>query len=296
MIQISRFSDTNERFVNLLKRQGGIPAEVMSTTAEILDNVRINGDKALNMYMKRFDNIDLEKESILVSDEEFERAKKQIDASSSEAIKRACDNIMTYHEKQKIGGYKVEYEDGVVLERKYKPLQRAAVTVPGDMAPLVSSMYMNLIPAIVAGVPEICIITKPKLGSINPILLFTADYLGVKNIYKISGAQGIAAVAYGTERVKKVDIIAGPGNNYTQAAKKLLYGNVRIDSLAGPSEIAIIADDSVDPKYIAADVLSQAEHGTGFEASTVFCTNMKQVRILKCKLKRLSGMVALTLK
>ena len=146
---------------------------------------------------------------------------------------------------------------------------------------------MNLIPAIVAGVPNIYIISKPKNGKINECLLYVADYLNVKNVFKISGAQGIAAVAYGTDRIPKVDAIVGPGNNYTQMAKKQLYGTLKIDSLAGPSEIAIIADDSADPTYIAADLLSQAEHGTGFEASSVFCLNNDRAKLICAEVERL---------
>jgi histidinol dehydrogenase len=170
------------------------------------------------------------------------------------------------------------------MERKYTALNSAAVTVPGNMAPLISTLCMNLVPALVAGVPNIHILTKPRRdGSIDERLLYVADYLGVKNFYKICGSQGLAAVAYGTETVKKVDAITGPGNNYTQMAKKLLFGEVKIDSIAGPSEIAIIADEKVNPTFIAADMMSQAEHGTGFEASTTFCLSWEQAEAIKAE-------------
>lgn len=174
-----------------------------------------------------------------------------------------------------------EYEDGAVLERKYTPINSIAVTVPGNMAPLVSTLCMNLIPAIVAGVPNIYILTKPRIdGTIDEYLLYVADYLNIKNYLKISGSQGLAAVAYGTSNIKKVDAIVDPGNNFTQMAKKLLYGEVKIDSIAGPSEIAIIADENANPSFVAADMMSQAEHGTGFEASTTFClSEMKAQQI-----------------
>lgn len=185
-------------------------------------------------------------------------------------------------------GFLEKYEDGVVLERKYTPLDSIAVTVPGNMAPLVSTLYMNLIPAIVAGVPNIYILTKPGLdGTIDEHLLYVADYLNVKNYYKLSGSQGLAAVAYGTETVRKVDAITGPGNNFTQIAKKLLFGEVKIDSIAGPSEIAIIADENANPAFIAADMMSQAEHGTGFEASTTFCLSETQAKEIKKEIIRL---------
>lgn len=185
-------------------------------------------------------------------------------------------------------GFSEEFEDGTVLERKYTPIHSVAVTVPGNMAPLVSTLYMNLIPAIVAGVPDIYILTKPRMdGSVDEHLLYVADYLNVKNFYKLSGSQGLAAVAYGTKTVRKVDAITGPGNNFTQMAKKLLFGEVKIDSIAGPSEIAIIADEDANPTFIAADMMSQAEHGTGFEASTAFCMSETQAKKIKEEVIRL---------
>ena len=287
MINISKFSFDNKRFVNILNRLGGIPTQVVETVDAILNDVKENGDIALNKYMKKFDGIDLDTVDVRVSEEEFLAAKKNISSSLAESIKKACDNIIKYHQNQMPAGYKEFYEDGVILERKYRPLERVAVTVPGDKAPLLSTLYMNLIPAVVAGVPEIYVITKPKDGKINDCLLYVADYLNVKNVLKISGAQGIAAVAFGTKKIPKVDAVFGPGNNYTQIAKKQLYGTVRIDSLAGPSEIAIIADESSNPTFIAADLLSQAEHGTGCEASSVFCTSFKHAELIKAEVERL---------
>ena len=290
MIQISQFSFENPRFLNLLGRRGGIPEEVELTVKEILQNVRKNGDRALHAYMKKYDGADIDKIGLLVSEEEFENARKKVSEPFKEAVRAACDNLLCFHRKQLPEGYQECGEDGVILERRYVPINSAAVMVPGSMAPLVSTLCMNLIPAIVDGVPNLCILTKPgKNGTIDEHLLYTADYLGVRNYYKISGAQGLAAVAYGTETVKRVDAILGPGNNYTQMAKKLLYGQVKIDALAGPSEIAIIADGNASPTYIAADLLSQAEHGTGFEAATAFCPTLEQARRIRDELIRLSG-------
>ncbi len=287
MINISEFSYQNERFLNLLNRQGDIPGDVIATVSEVLNDIRTNGDSALKKYMLKFDGVDLEKTSIKVTEQEFLEAAEHIPQEFKDAIKLACDNLFSYHKKQKPESYQVSYDNDVILQRKYIPLQRVAVTVPGQMAPLFSTLYMNVIPAIVAGVPEICIITKPVNGKINDYILYTAHYLGVKTVYKISGAQGIAAVAYGTEQIDKVDAIVGPGNNYTQMAKKLLYGQVKIDSIAGPSEIAIIADEHANARFIAADLLSQAEHGTGFEASTVFCLSNEQAEKIKNELNQL---------
>ncbi len=287
MIEISKFSFENPRFLNLLNRQNDIPPEIMKTVSGILEDVRVNGDSALNRYMLEFDQIDLTKADILVGKEEIEAARENVSPALRDAIAQACQNIRAFHVPQLPKSYRVSYTDGVSLERRYKPLDRVAVTVPGQMAPLLSTLYMNLIPAIVAGVPDLCILTKPKDGKIPDVLLYAADFLNVRQIYKISGAQGIAAMAYGTQRIKKADAIVGPGNHYTQAAKKLLYGSVKIDSLAGPSEIVVIADQNACAAQIAADLLSQAEHGTGYEACTAFCLSRDQAVKVKAEIERL---------
>jgi len=288
MVTISTFSYENPRFQNLLRRRSSIPQEVESTVREVLQNVKEQGDKALYDYMKRFDHVDMEQIGLFVSEAEFSSAREHVTEAFKEAVKRACDNLFRFHQRQLPAGFCEAYEDGAVLERRYTPINRVAVTVPGNMAPLVSTLCMNLVPAIVAGVPELYILTKPRAdGTIDEHLLYVADYLKVKNYYKICGAQGLAAVAYGTDTVKKVDAITGPGNNYTQMAKKLLFGEVKIDSIAGPSEIAIIADENAKPTFIAADMMSQAEHGTGFEASTVFCLSKEQAIQIKNEVNRL---------
>ena len=288
MVTISKFSYENPRYVNLLKRRGSIPKEVEATVIDVLKNVKSKGDEALYSYMEKFDNVDINEIGLFVSEEEFANAKEKVSEEFKESVKKACDNLFRFHKRQLPLGFSEKYEDGALLERKYIPINSVAVTVPGNMAPLVSTLYMNLIPAIVAGVPNIYILTKPRLdGTIDEHLLYVADYLNVKKYYKISGSQGLAAVAYGTETVKKVDAIVGPGNNYTQMAKKLLFGEVKIDSLAGPSEIAIIADEDANPTFIAADMMSQAEHGTGFEASTTFCLSETQAQKIKEEIIRL---------
>ncbi len=288
MVTISRFSYENPRFINLLSRRSSIPKEVELTVREVLRNVKEHGDRALHDYMKKFDNVDIGKIGLLATEEEFARARELVSEDFKEAVKRACDNLFRFHKRQLPTGFCETYEDGSILERRYTPINSLAVTVPGNMAPLVSTLYMNLIPAIVAQVPDIYILTKPRAdGTIDEHLLYTADYLNVKNYYKICGSQGLAAVAYGTETVKKVDAITGPGNNYTQMAKKLLFGEVKIDSIAGPSEIAIIADENANPVFIAADIMSQAEHGTGFEACTAFCLSERQALKIKSEIIRL---------
>ena len=288
MVTISKFQFDNPRYVNLLNRRSSIPEEVEATVKDVLKNVKEKGDEALYSYMKEFDNVDINKIGLFVSEEEFANAKEKVSEEFKEAVKKACDNLFRFHKRQLPVGFSEEYEDGAVLERKYTPINSVAITVPGNMAPLVSTLCMNLIPAIVAGVPNIYILTKPRVdGTIDEHLLYVADYLNVKNYYKLSGSQGLAAVAYGTETVKKVDAITGPGNNYTQMAKKLLFGEVKIDSIAGPSEIAIIADEDANPTFIAADMMSQAEHGTGFEASTTFCLSEAQAQKIKNEIIRL---------
>ncbi len=287
MITISKFSYENPRYLNLLKQRSSIPEEVETTVKDVLKNVREKGDEALYLYMKKFDDVDIGKIGLFVSEEEFANAKEKVSEEFKEAVKRACDNLFKFHKRQLPKGFVEEYEDGAVLERKYTPINSVAVTVPGNMAPLVSTLCMNLIPAIVAGVPNIYILTKPRIdGTIDEHLLYAADYLNVKKYYKLSGSQGLAAVAYGTETVKKVDAVTGPGNNFTQMAKKLLFGEVKIDSIAGPSEIAIIAEEDANPTFIAADMMSQAEHGTGFEASTTFCLSETKAHALAVKVRK----------
>lgn len=282
MVTISKFDVQNPRYINLLKRRSSIPPEVETTVREVLKNVKEKGDEALKLYMKKFDGVDPDEIGFFVSDREFAEAKEKVSAEFKEAVKRACDNLFKFHSRQLPAGFSEAYEDGVVLERRYTPVGSVAVTVPGNMAPLISTLYMNLVPAIVAGVPNLYILTKPRAdGTIDEHLLYVADYLKVRNYLKISGSQGLAAVAYGTESIRKVDAIVGPGNHYTQMAKKLLFGEVKIDSVAGPSEIAIIADENANPAFIAADLMSQAEHGTGFEASTAFCLSEAQAQQIR---------------
>ena len=289
MVKISKFDYENPRYQNLLSRRSSIPENVEITVKEVLKNVKENGDAALRDYMQRFDGVDINEIGLMVSDAEFEVAKERVPEEFKEAVKLACDNLFRFHKRQVPTGFTEKYENGAVLERKYTPLNSVAVTVPGDMAPLISTLCMNLVPAVVAGVPNIYILTKPrKDGTIDDRLLYVADYLGVRNYYKISGSQGLAAVAFGTETVKKVDAITGPGNNYTQMAKKLLFGEVKIDSIAGPSEIAILADEKANSTFIAADMMSQAEHGTGFEASTAFVLSEAQAEEIKAEIDRLT--------
>ena len=195
MVTISKFSYQNPRYVNLLKRRSSIPEEVETTVKEVLKNVKEKGDEALYSYMKKFDGVDIQKIGLFVSEEEFAHAKENVSEEFKEAVKRACDNLFRFHKRQLPLGFTEEYEDGAILERKYTPINSVAVTVPGNMAPLVSTLCMNLIPAIVAGVPNIYILTKPRIdGTIDEHLLYVADYLNIKNYCTKSLARRLAKV------------------------------------------------------------------------------------------------------
>ncbi len=284
MISISPFSFGNPRFRALLEKTRETPAEVLRTVEEILAQVRDGGDGALFACMSRYDGIELSRENVRVADEEFDQAGQRIGAPFAAALKQAVDNLFKFHQHQLPKSYSVAYDHSVKLQRLYRPIERVGVCVPAGSAPLASSLYMNLVPALVAGVPEIAIISPPRGGRIDDHILYVADYLGVREVYKVSGAQGVAALAYGTDSVARVDKIVGPGNIYTQTAKKLLYGTVGIDSIAGPSEVVIIADPSTPPIYVAADLLAQAEHGSGQETAVAFCTTMEHAEAVSSAL------------
>lgn len=225
----------------------------------IIRKVREKQDKALYEYTKQFDGVTLD--DLVVSEKEFREAKQFTTPEFLSALKQAAKNIRAYHNEQKEKSWLVEQDNGIMLGQKITPIDRVGVYVPGGKAGYPSTVLMTVIPAQLAGVKEIVITTPPgKDGKVNPYVLLAAELLGIKKIYKIGGAQAIAALAYGTETVKKVDKIVGPGNAYVARAKKWVYGTVGIDMIAGPSEICIIADEKANPRYLAADLLSQAEH------------------------------------
>ena len=246
---------------DLLKRSPNQYPEYESRVAVILERVKTEKDQALFDYTEQFDGAKLNKDTIVVTEEEIETAYEEIDASLIEIIRKAKENIRIYHEKQKQYSWFDSKPDGTMLGQKVTALQRVGVYVPGGKAVYPSSVLMNVIPAKVAGVEEIVMVTPPgKDGRVNPNTLVAAKEAGVDVIYKVGGAQAIAALAYGTESIPKVDKIVGPGNIYVALAKKAVYGHVSIDSIAGPSEILVIADETANPRYVAADLLSQAEH------------------------------------
>ena len=233
--------------------------DVSKTVTEILENVKTNGDKALIEYAEKFDKASLT--SLEVTEEEFQEALSLVEPNFLEVLKKASENIREFHSKQVRNGFKIQKQNGVIIGQKITPIERAGLYVPGGTAAYPSTVLMDSIPAKIAGVKEVCITTPPnKEGKINPVILASAKIAGVDKVYKVGGAQAIGALAYGTETIKKVDKIVGPGNAFVAEAKRQVFGLVSIDMIAGPSEILVIADGKSNPRHIASDLLSQAEH------------------------------------
>ncbi len=246
---------------DLLKRSPNQYSSYEDTVNEILKNVREEGDKALFSYTKKFDKFDLTADNILVTRQEIDAAYQALDDALIETIRKSAENIRVFHQKQLRNSWFDAKPDGTILGMKITPIERVGVYVPGGKAAYPSSVLMNVVPAKVAGVDEIIMTTPPGAdGRINPGTLVAADIAGVNRIFKAGGAQAIAAMAFGTASIPKVDKITGPGNIFVALAKKAVYGYVSIDSIAGPSEIMVLADETANPRYVAADLLSQAEH------------------------------------
>ena len=254
--------DTKKNLLeDLLKRSPNQYSAYEKDVAKILEDVKREGDEALFGYTARFDGAHLDAETVRVTEQEIQEAYDQVDEELLGIIRRALHNIRTYHEKQRQNSWFDSRPDGIILGQKVTALARVGVYVPGGKAAYPSSVLMNIAPAKAAGVDEIIMVTPPdKNGKVTPTTLVAAKEAGADVVYKIGGAQAIGALAYGTESIPKVDKIVGPGNIYVALAKKAVYGHVSIDAIAGPSEILVIADDSANPSYVAADLLSQAEH------------------------------------
>ncbi len=251
----------NKLMTDLLKRTTDDYGEQELIVKEIIKNVHDNGDAALFEYTKKFDKADISASNIKVTDAEIEEAYGQVDGDLIEVIRKAIKNISDFHELQKRNSWINTYENGSVLGQRVTPIESAGVYVPGGKAAYPSTVLMNVLPAKVAGVSRIVMTTPCNAeGKVYPTTLVAAKEAGVQDIYKVGGAQAIAALAYGTESIPKVDKIVGPGNIFVAIAKRLVYGHVSIDSIAGPSEILVLADETATPKYVAADLLSQAEH------------------------------------
>lgn len=261
---------------DLLKRSTDSYPEEERAVADILDAVKKNGDAAIFEYEARFDHCELTADTVRVTPEEIREAYAAVPAELTGIIKRAIERIRKFHEQQKQKSWFMTEENGMVLGQRVTPLARAGVYVPGGKAAYPSSVLMNVIPAQVAGVKEIIMCTPPgRDGKVTPTTLVAACESGVGAIYKVGGAQAVAAMAYGTESIPKTDIITGPGNIYVALAKRAVYGHVAIDSVAGPSEITVLADASADPHFVAADLLSQAEHDE--LASSILVTTSREL-------------------
>lgn len=261
---------------NLLKRSPNSYGQYEEAVNAILANVKENKDKAVFDYTKQFDKADINAGNIRVTGAEIEEAYSLVDDSLVEVIRKALVNIRDYHMKQKQYSWFDTTPQGTMLGQKVTPLEKVGVYVPGGKAVYPSSVLMNIIPAVVAGVDKIIMTTPPNAeGKVSPNTLVAAKEAGVQEIYKVGGAQAIGALAYGTESIPKVDKIVGPGNIFVALAKKAVYGHVSIDSIAGPSEILVIADETANPRYVAADLLSQAEHDE--MASAILITTSEEL-------------------
>lgn len=253
-------SGFEEKFTTFLSAKRENDADVNGTVAQIIADVRKNGDTALFDYTKRFDQVELTSQSIRVSEKEIEEAVKSCKKETLDALYLAAERIEAFHEKQIPESRMFNDETGALLGWRWTPVFAAGLYVPGGTAAYPSSVLMNAVPAKVAGVKRIVMAVPAPQGKINPLVLAAADCVGIDEIYRIGGAQAIAALAYGTDSVKPVDIIVGPGNAYVAAAKRQVFGKVGIDMIAGPSEILVVADETANPEWVATDLLSQAEH------------------------------------
>ena len=273
MIKILKYGEvkTSEIFSRVVP-----PVDVTSIVADIIDNVKRNGDDALLFYCEKFDGAKLS--SMEVSEEEFDEAISKIEPQFIEVLNKAAKNIRKFHEKQVRHGFIINDEDGIVMGQKVIPVDRAGIYVPGGTAAYPSTVLMNAIPAKIAGCGQIVMVTPPgKYGKVNPAILTAAKIAGVDKVFKVGGAQAVAALAFGTETIPKVDKIVGPGNAFVAEAKRQVFGLVSIDMIAGPSEILVIADKKSNPKFVAADLLSQAEHDK--LASAVLVTDSEELAI-----------------
>ena len=280
MIEIIN-SNNQERLNQKLKSVGersiALDADLMSTVGAIINDVRVRGDEALIEYNARFDGCVMQPSKLRISEEELRRIASGVEGNVLEALREAINNVKRFHEHERQESWKIETENGVRLAQRVTPIERVGLYVPGGTASYPSSVVMNVVPAQVAGVRRVVVATPPRSLRENPAVAAALWQLGVSEVYAVGGAQAIAALAFGTESVPRVDKITGPGNRYVAAAKKLVFGAVGIDSIAGPSEVVIIADDTANPKLVAADLLAQAEHDE--DSAALLITTSKQLAI-----------------
>lgn len=273
MIKIMKYGEVSK---DEIFARGETSFDVADIVMDIIENVKQNGDKALFEYAEKFDKAKLS--SLEVTEEEIEEAFNKVEPKFIEIIKTAAQNIRNFHEKQVRNSFIINEQDGIVTGQKVTPIEKVGLYVPGGTAAYPSTVLMDSIPAKIAGCSEICIATPPSAdGKVNPVILAAAKIAGVDRIFKMGGAQAIAALAYGTQTVPKVDKIVGPGNAFVAEAKRQVFGRVSIDMIAGPSEILVIADGKSNPKFVAADLLSQAEHDK--MASAVLVTDSMELAV-----------------
>lgn len=291
MLRAINPENTRELQAYLKSRATDLSPDVLMKTSAILEDVKNNGDAALAKYTRQFDGVDLAPGMFRVSSEVLDAAAAQADPVFVEALQAAKANIEQYHQAQKKDGYEIRRDNGVYLGQRVLPLDAVGIYVPGGRAQYPSSVLMNAIPAKIAGVSRIVMMTPPsKDGGLHPNIAAAAKVAGVDEIYTAGGAQGIAALAYGTESIAPVDKIVGPGNIFVAAAKKLVFGQVDIDMIAGPSEILVIADETANPRFVAADLLSQAEHDP-MASSILLTTSAKMAEAVNEELRRQSALL-----
>ncbi len=273
-------------FARIRARAGAADARIEQAVRTIVARVRRDGDRALLAYTRQFDGVALTPARLRVTDAELRRAAKAMPPPVGAALRLAARRIRTYHAKQRQGSWRYHDPVGLELGQQIRPLARVGVYVPGGKAAYPSSVLMNIIPARVAGVHEVVMVSPPGRAGDNPAVLAAASLAGVSAVYRVGGAQAVAALAYGTKTIPRVDKIVGPGNAFVQAAKKLVYGSVDIDSTAGPSEVLVIADATADPAYVAADLLAQAEHGSGDECAVLLTPSARLAEAVRTELAR----------
>lgn len=273
MLLDSGSSDFSERFAELLSAKREVSQDVDATVRAIIEDVRVRGDKALVELTRKFDDVNLSESGIRVSDDEIDAAIAEVGEETRDALAVAYSRIVAHHERQLPKDDLYEDEIGATLGYRWTAVEAAGLYVPGGTASYPSSVLMNAVPAKVAGVPRIAMVVPMPNGEINPLVFAAARLAGVSEIYRIGGAQAIAALAYGTKTIQPVSVIVGPGNAYVAAAKRQVFGAVGIDMVAGPSEVLVVADANNDPDWIAADLLAQAEHDTS--AQSILLTDSK---------------------
>ncbi|ADL04558.1 histidinol dehydrogenase [Lacrimispora saccharolytica] len=289
-MRIVRLDEASKQNIlaDLLKRDPNNYDAYADTVQEIVNSVKRDGDKAVFAYTKEFDKADINPENLKVTEKEIEEAMKEVDPKLMEILRKSMKNIRQYHEKQRQYSWFDSKPDGTILGQKITPLESVGVYVPGGKAAYPSSVLMNIIPAEVAGVSRIAMVTPPgKDGTVDPVTLTAARLAGVTEVYKVGGAQAVAALAFGTESIPKVNKIVGPGNIFVALAKKAVYGHVSIDSIAGPSEILVLADESANPRFVAADLLSQAEHDE-LASAILVTTSMELAKQVSEEIKTLT--------